>query len=58
LVSPDLILLGGGGSKKFERFAEQITIQTEVKPSKLLNSAGIIGAACHVSNLLQKRAHS
>lgn len=42
---PDLIVLGGGQSKKFEKYAETITISTPVKPAELLNQAGIIGAA-------------
>ncbi len=45
LFWPDLILLGGGASKKFEKFEQKITINTPVKPATLLNQAGIIGAA-------------
>lgn len=45
LFSPDLILLGGGTSKKFKEFKQCITIDTPVKPASLLNNAGIIGAA-------------
>ena len=42
---PDLIVLGGGTSKKFHKFEDTITIDTPVKPAELLNQAGIIGAA-------------
>lgn len=45
LFSPDLILLGGGTSKKFDQFKQCITVETSVKPATLLNNAGIIGAA-------------
>ncbi len=45
LLNPKLIILGGGASKKMEKFEEQIKISTPVKPAKLLNEAGIIGAA-------------
>lgn len=45
LFSPDLFILGGGSSKKFDLFSDQITIKTPVKPAKLLNHAGIIGAS-------------
>lgn len=45
LFYPDLIILGGGSSKKFHKFEETITIGTPVKPAALLNQAGIIGAA-------------
>ncbi len=46
-LAPDLIILGGGGSKKFSNFEKYITVETEVLPAVLLNNAGIIGAAVH-----------
>ena len=45
LVSPDLIILGGGTSKKFDLFKQCIKINTPVIPAELRNEAGIIGAA-------------
>lgn len=45
LFSPDLIILGGGVSKKYERFIPRLNVKTEVVPAHLLNEAGIIGAA-------------
>ena len=45
LFWPDLIILGGGGSKKFDRFQPYLTVPTEVTPAILLNEAGIVGAA-------------
>ena len=42
---PDLIILGGGASKKFDKFEEQLTIEAPVKPAAFLNQAGIVGAA-------------
>jgi len=45
IISPDLIILGGGTSKKFDEFKEYITIETPVIPAELQNEAGIIGAA-------------
>ena len=45
IISPDLILLGGGTSKDFHLFKDLITIETPVKPAQLGNHAGIIGAA-------------
>ncbi len=45
LFSPDLIILGGGTSKKFDEYAHTITIKTPVEPAKMRNNAGIIGAA-------------
>ncbi len=45
LVSPDLIILGGGTSKDFDEYKDFITIETPVIPAGLQNHAGIIGAA-------------
>jgi len=45
LFSPDLFILGGGASKRFDRFAPYLTVRAEVVPAQLLNDAGMIGAA-------------
>jgi polyphosphate glucokinase len=45
LFSPDLIVVGGGVSKKSEKFLPLIDIKTRMVPAQLLNDAGIIGAA-------------
>jgi polyphosphate glucokinase len=45
LVWPDLIILGGGASKKLDKFFPYLTVQAEVVPAETLNEAGIIGAA-------------
>jgi len=45
LTSPDLIILGGGASKKMDRFEDQITIKTPVIAAQFQNNAGIVGAA-------------
>ncbi len=45
LTSPDLIILGGGASKKLQRFEGQITIKTPVIVAQFQNNAGIVGAA-------------
>lgn len=42
---PDLIILGGGVSKKFSKFAPMITTQAPVVAASFLNQAGIVGAA-------------
>ncbi len=51
LFWPDLILLGGGASKKFDKFSQNITINTAIKPATLLNQAGIIGAALYAQSM-------
>jgi polyphosphate glucokinase len=48
LIWPDLIILGGGVSKKHEKFIPHLTVQAEVLPAEALNEAGIIGAALAV----------
>ena len=45
LFSPDLIVVGGGISKKAHKFLPLIEIDTEIVPAELLNRAGIVGAA-------------
>lgn len=45
LVWPDLIILGGGASKKFDLFCSALTVKAEVAPAEMRNEAGIVGAA-------------
>ncbi len=45
LLWPDLIIVGGGISKKSEKFLPHLTIRTEIVPAQMHNNAGISGAA-------------
>jgi polyphosphate glucokinase len=45
LLSPRLFIIGGGVSKKSDRYFPLIDIRTPIVPATLLNNAGIIGAA-------------
>jgi len=45
LFSPDLFIIGGGVSKKFDRFQPFLGVRAEVVPAQLRNEAGIVGAA-------------
>ncbi|WP_343485603.1 ROK family protein [Allomuricauda sp. d1] len=45
IVSPDLIIVGGGISKKWSEYGHLINIETDVVKAELMNHAGIIGAA-------------
>jgi polyphosphate glucokinase len=45
LVWPDLFIIGGGVSKKSEKFLPHLDTRAEVVPAQLLNEAGIVGAA-------------
>jgi len=52
ILSPDLIIIGGGASKKLHKFEEQININTPIIPAENKNEAGIIGAAMAPNNNL------
>ncbi|EFC82457.1 polyphosphate--glucose phosphotransferase [Parafrankia sp. EUN1f] len=45
LLWPDLIIIGGGASKKADKFFDHLQLRTKVVPAQLQNDAGIIGAA-------------
>jgi polyphosphate glucokinase len=45
LFSPRLYIIGGGVSKRSERFIPRLTVRAAVVPAKLLNDAGIVGTA-------------
>ena len=50
LLWPDLIVVGGGVSKDSDKFLDKIHINAEMVPAKLLNTAGIVGAAWLADN--------
>lgn len=52
LFSPDLLIIGGGASKKHDLFFQYLDLDTEILPAKLRNEAGIIGAAMAAKELL------
>ena len=45
LLWPDLIVIGGGVSKNSDKFIPKLKLNAEIVPAKLLNTAGIVGAA-------------
>jgi polyphosphate glucokinase len=51
IFSPDMIILGGGLSKRWDDFKKKIAVDTIVVPAKLQNHAGIIGAAAFAKYL-------
>lgn len=51
LLSPDLFIIGGGVSKKHEKFLPLLKTRAEIVPAQLLNDAGIIGAALAAKGL-------
>lgn len=46
---PRLVIIGGGISKKYEKFLPLLTVDYPVVPAGLRNEAGIIGAAIAVA---------
>jgi len=50
LLWPDLIVVGGGVSKKAEKFLPLLHLRAPIVAAQLQNSAGIIGAAWLASN--------
>ena len=49
LFSPELFVVGGGVSKKADKFLDLVDIDTEIIPAQLLNDAGIVGAALYAT---------
>jgi len=54
LFGPELIILGGGASKKLDLFKDQLELKAKIVPAKFLNEAGIIGAAIAAKVNLKK----
>jgi polyphosphate glucokinase len=51
LFSPDLFIIGGGVSKKHEKFLPFLKARAVIQPAELRNEAGIIGAALAAGKL-------
>jgi polyphosphate glucokinase len=45
LLSPDLLIIGGGASKRHEKFFPMLKSRSPILPAQLENDAGIVGAA-------------
>jgi len=54
LFSPNLIILGGGISKKYDKFKQYLSTDVKIKVAKFKNNAGIIGAAMYTSKKMNK----
>ena len=53
LFNPQAFLVGGGISRKFEKWGPHLNIDTLVMPAQLRNRAGIVGAAMAAVNGLK-----
>ncbi len=56
LFSPDLFIIGGGVSKRFDEFAPRLTVPVEIVPAAMRNEAGIVGAALVAADRAALRA--
>jgi polyphosphate glucokinase len=52
IFSPDLLIVGGGVSKKYEKFFPYIEVKANLVPAELRNDAGIIGAALAAEEMI------
>ena len=55
LFSPDLFIIGGGVSKRHQKFLPLLNTRAEVVPARLLNEAGIVGAALAAKALVRQK---
>jgi len=55
LFSPSTFILGGGVSKKMEKYQQYFTLDIPVVPSEFLNAAGVIGAAYYAANEVENK---
>jgi polyphosphate glucokinase len=49
LFSPDLLIIGGGISKKADKWQQYLEVKARLLPAALQNEAGIVGAALYAS---------
>ncbi len=47
LIWPDVVILGGGVSKEWQKFMPFLKLRAKILPAQLLNQAGMIGAALY-----------
>ena len=55
LVWPDLIILGGGISRRADKFLGLLSVRPPVVAATLLNQAGIVGAAMRAREVTARR---
>jgi polyphosphate glucokinase len=58
LFWPDLIIVGGGASYSFEKFADELTVPVPVRAAQLRNDAGVIGAALALVEAGKRLGHN
>ena len=51
LIWPDVVILGGGVSKEWQKFTPYLKLRAKILPAQLLNQAGMIGAALYAAEM-------
>lgn len=51
LFNPDLVIIGGGAVKNWDRFAPYIKLRAKIVPAEMKNEAGIVGAAQYAEEM-------
>lgn len=54
LLHPDLFIISGGLSNKAEKTLPHVNIRTRLLTASFLNNAGVVGAALHVANEIER----
>lgn len=57
LFSPELFVIGGGISRKHDKFLPLLDLATPIIPAELKNTAGIVGAAAVAADHAANRVH-
>lgn len=55
ILWPEIIILGGGVSAKYEKFFKYLKTRTKIVPAEFLNEAGIVGAAVWAAQIINER---
>ncbi|APT93685.1 polyphosphate glucokinase [Corynebacterium phocae] len=56
LFNPDVFIVGGGVSRKFDKWGPLLETTTPVLPAKLKNRAGIVGAAMAITDRIERQS--
>jgi polyphosphate glucokinase len=56
LLSPDLFIIGGGVSRKWDAWGQLLSVEVETVPAALRNEAGLVGAALVASRTFLRKS--
>lgn len=55
LLWPDLVIVGGGVSRRADKFLPKIHLRAKIAPARFRNEAGLIGAALYAARTVRAR---